>query len=69
MQNNPHFEYHKKPTGELICPICGTDNVRAGVKHRALKADEIHQYGARYEKIIKTSFGADFDRVKFNDKT
>ena len=56
------FEFHLKPSGwtGAPCPICGcaTPNLRA--KHRALKADEAHEWGVPYIKRVKVSFGGDF---------
>ncbi len=56
------FEFHLKPSGwtGAPCPVCGcaTPNLRA--KHRALKADEAHEWGAPYIKRVKVSFGGDF---------
>jgi hypothetical protein len=65
VKRNPEpsqFEFHLKPSGwtGAPCPICGcaTKNLRA--RHRALKSDEAHRWGAPYIKRVKVSFGTDF---------
>jgi len=60
MEVQNQFEWHVKPNGWKVCPICGCDNVRAGVKHRALIASEQWQQRALWEKRIKVAFGMDF---------
>jgi len=53
------FAWHTKSRGDLVCPICGCDNVRAGVKHRALPFPDNIDYGCTYVKSIKVCFGTD----------
>lgn len=53
------FDWHAKPTGWKVCPHCGCENVRAGVQHRALPAQESWQARALWEKKIKVAFGMD----------
>jgi hypothetical protein len=63
------FELHLKPTGWKVCPVCGCENVRAGVKHRALTAHESWEQRALWVKRIKVCFGTDFSIEPIRDKT
>jgi GNAT superfamily N-acetyltransferase len=69
-ESSPQFEFHLKPPGwtGAPCPICGCDAKNLRAKHRALKADEAHQWGARYIKRVKVCFGTDFsdEAIKTN---
>lgn len=53
------MQWHVKKKGDLLCDVCGCDNVRAGVKHRALTADEGFSYRALWVKCISVCFGTD----------
>lgn len=61
---NEQTTWHKKPVGELICPICGCDNVRAGVEHRATMFGEnwairSDNQSCLWIKRISVCFGTD----------
>lgn len=53
------MKWHRKPKGALLCPVCGCDNVRAGVLHRALAFGQARLRGALWEKRVKVCFGLD----------
>jgi hypothetical protein len=53
------FTWHEKPKGWKVCPICGCDNVRAGVVHRALTAPESWDWKVLWVKRISVCFGTD----------
>jgi hypothetical protein len=57
--NNEQTNWHQKPAGWKVCPVCGCENVRAGTTHRALKADEMSRYRSLWVKKVKVGFGMD----------
>lgn len=65
------MEWHTKPKGWKVCPTCGCDNVRAGVQHRALAAEESWQYRALWVKCISVCFGTDHsvERIRSKEAT
>ena len=46
MNLSSQMQWHTKPVGWKVCPVCGCEKVRAGTQHRALTADEGWQYRA-----------------------
>lgn len=53
------FAMHVKPKGWRVCPICGCDNIRAGVSHRALIAEDTWLWKAMWVKSVSVCFGTD----------